>query len=170
MKKIFTCFLIFAFHLALFSQDGFLADYLKKWENSAAYTIEFAEAFPEELYHFQPSKEEMKFHEQLVHICGNMTWLSSAYLGGIAFERDLSNPPQAKAELIQLLKETFEYVAKTLRNFNAEQLDTEVDFFAGPMSKRQVLMLMSDHVTHHRGQLVVYLRLNDLKPPSYRGW
>lgn len=170
MEKFFTCLFLFVFHLSLFSQDGFIADFIKKWQNSTTYTIEFAEAFPEELYDFQPSREEMKFHEQLVHICGNITWLSSAYLGGTTFNRDLSNPPETKNELIQLLQETFNYAAETLRNFNSDQLDKEVDFFAGPMTKRQVLMLMGDHVTHHRGQLVVYLRLNDIKPPSYRGW
>jgi hypothetical protein len=26
------------------------------------------------------------------------------------------------------------------------------------------------HQTHHRGQLVVYLRLKGIKPPQYRGW
>jgi len=25
-------------------------------------------------------------------------------------------------------------------------------------------------VTHHRGQLVVYLRLNGILPPNYVGW
>jgi uncharacterized damage-inducible protein DinB len=26
----------------------------------------------------------------------------------------------------------------------------------------------ADHITHHRGQIVVYLRLNGIKPPQYR--
>jgi uncharacterized damage-inducible protein DinB len=30
--------------------------------------------------------------------------------------------------------------------------------------------LMHDHHTHHRGQIIVYLRLNGLKPPKYVGW
>ena len=51
-----------------------------------------------------------------------------------------------------------------------KDLDTIVDFFAGPMSKRQILTLLNDHYTHHRGQIIVYLRMNDIKPPRYRGW
>jgi len=31
-------------------------------------------------------------------------------------------------------------------------------------------VLLNDHQTHHRGQLVVYLRLNGIKPPAYIGW
>ncbi|WP_374662973.1 DinB family protein [Parasegetibacter sp. NRK P23] len=38
------------------------------------------------------------------------------------------------------------------------------------MSKLQIINLLSDHQTHHRGQLLVYLRLCGLTPPKYVGW
>jgi len=53
---------------------------------------------------------------------------------------------------------------------NAGQLDEKVKFFAGPMTRRQILILMHDHQTHHLGQLIVYLRLKGIKPPDYIGW
>ncbi|NJL74904.1 MAG: hypothetical protein HC892_07620 [Saprospiraceae bacterium] len=31
-------------------------------------------------------------------------------------------------------------------------------------------MLMNDHLTHHRAQMIVYLRLKDVQPPKYVGW
>ncbi|OYY03206.1 MAG: DinB family protein, partial [Sphingobacteriia bacterium 35-40-5] len=34
----------------------------------------------------------------------------------------------------------------------------------------QFLNLIQDHQTHHRAQLIVYLRLNMLNPPNYTGW
>ena len=52
----------------------------------------------------------------------------------------------------------------------AAQLEEKVEFFAGPMNKRQILTLLNDHQTHHCGQLIVYLRLKGVKPPDYRGW
>ncbi|MGK0251702.1 MAG: putative damage-inducible protein DinB, partial [Gammaproteobacteria bacterium] len=45
-----------------------------------------------------------------------------------------------------------------------------VEFFAGPKSRMQILNLLQDHVTHHRGQLIVYLNLNSIEPPQYSGW
>ena len=53
---------------------------------------------------------------------------------------------------------------------HSSDLDEEVQFFAGPMSKRQILVLMNDHLTHHRGQMIVYVRLKGVKPPAYKGW
>ncbi|MGX5688737.1 DinB family protein [Arcticibacter tournemirensis] len=44
-------------------------------------------------------------------------------------------------------------------NVTDDQLDEQVKFFAGPMTRRQILILMHDHKTHHLGQLIVYLRL-----------
>ena len=43
-------------------------------------------------------------------------------------------------------------------------------FFAGPKSKFQILNLLEDHVTHHRGQLIVYLNFKNSIPPSFIGW
>jgi uncharacterized damage-inducible protein DinB len=53
---------------------------------------------------------------------------------------------------------------------DSELLDSKVAFFAGPKTKLQILNLMQDHVTHRRGQLIVYLNLNDIQPPKYTGW
>lgn len=41
---------------------------------------------------------------------------------------------------------------------------------AGRMSKLQFINLLNDHQTHHRGQMMVYLRLNGIQPPEYMGW
>ncbi len=38
------------------------------------------------------------------------------------------------------------------------------------MTERQIINLMNDHLTHHRAQAIVYLRLNGVMPPKYVGW
>jgi uncharacterized damage-inducible protein DinB len=69
-----------------------------------------------------------------------------------------------------MLDDAFEYAQKTIADLTEAELNEKVDFFAGQMTRRRILLLLTDHVTHHRGQLVVYLRLNNIKPPRYRGW
>ena len=152
-------------------QDPFKSDFLSKWQNAMEYTLEFAEAMPADAYDFSPMKDERAFHEQLTHLCGNMIWLSTSYLGGEGLaSADTDDPPTKKEEIIKLIRESFEYTAQTIEAFDMTQIDEEIEFFAGPMSKRKVLFLISDHLTHHRGQLVVYLRLKEIEPPKYRGW
>lgn len=29
---------------------------------------------------------------------------------------------------------------------------------------------MDNHLAHHRGQMIIYLRLQGIKPPAYTGW
>ena len=77
---------------------------------------------------------------------------------------------KTKEEIINQLTASFDNVAEIIKKVTLEELSTEVEFFAGPKSKLQILNLLQDHVTHHRGQLIVYLNLNDIKPPKYRGW
>jgi uncharacterized damage-inducible protein DinB len=153
------------------NQDPFISDFLSKWQNAHDYTMEIAEAMPADLYTFKPTKDQRAFNEQLTHMCGNMIWLSTAFLNGEGLaSADEEHPPAEKDEVISLLNETFEYVAETVSHFDMTTIDENVDFFAGPMTKRKVFFLLADHLTHHRGQLAVYLRLNDITPPRYRGW
>jgi uncharacterized damage-inducible protein DinB len=38
----------------------------------------------------------------------------------------------------------------------------------GELSGTETPMLAMDHITHHRAQCVVYLRVKDIKPPAYK--
>ncbi len=155
-----------------FSQgEEWMTDLRKKWKNAASYTIEVAEAMPEEYYEFKPTEEEMSFRRQLVHLSGNMLWLSSSYLNHGAFNRDsVANWTPTKAATLELLRQSFDTAAEALERVDVAELGKEVQFFAGPMHLRQIILLMHDHLTHHRGQAIVYLRLKGIKPPAYRGW
>nr|WP_262481137.1 DinB family protein [Algibacter pectinivorans] len=42
-----------------------------------------------------------------------------------------------------------------------------MDYFGADRTKRQILLLLADHITHHRGQMLVYMRLKGIKPPRY---
>ena len=68
------------------------------------------------------------------------------------------------------ITKAFNDAAVIIRNATPETFSDEVTFFSGPKSKLQIMNLMQDHVSHHRGQLVVYLNLNEIEPPRYVGW
>lgn len=141
-----------------------------KWANSKTYTLEMAELMPENKYDFRPSPEEMTFREQLLHIADNMTWLSSSYLFAEVPEKRRAELKLSKADVLKILAQAYVLGMKAHMKVADSQLDEQVKFFAGPMTRRQILILMHDHKTHHIGQLIVYLRLNGIKPPKYVGW
>lgn len=158
-------------------QQSYLDEFAQKWENASKYTLQIAEAISEEDYSYRPTPEQRSFQEQLLHTASNMIWLSHQYLGYTEEGFDLSAKRQAykaadytREETIAELEWALEFAASAIEAFDADQLEEKVDFFAGPMSKRQIFQLMNDHHTHHRGQLIVYMRLLGETPPRYRGW
>ena len=170
MKHILCLFALLICALPMEAQDPFIEDFKLKWKNATEYTLEFARAMPADKYNYAPVPEEMTFARQLIHLCGNIIWLSTDYLNAPDFPMDIDHPSEKKADVIKLLEASFAHATQAINAFPPDQLDMIVDFFDGPMTKRRVFFLLTDHVTHHRGQLVVYLRLNQIAPPRYRGW
>ncbi len=99
-----------------------------------------------------------------------MVWLCSSYLNGSKTNLDPAMTGNSKKEIIAMLEQSFDYTHQTINKLTEKDLNYIVDFVAGKMSRRRVMLLLTDHVTHHRGQLVVYLRLKGVEPPAYRGW
>jgi uncharacterized damage-inducible protein DinB len=154
----------------MYAQNEAKEAFLEKWNNSKIYLIQVAEAMPESFYDFKPTEREMTFSKQLLHIQSNMNWLSTTYFS--SDKKDIKEPemPKSKAEIVTSLKNAFDQVYQKIENTSTEDLKTKVDFFAGPKTKYQILNLLQDHVTHHRAQILVYLNLKEITPPSYIGW
>ena len=158
-------------------QESYREELLAKWDNAVAYTLEVAELMPDSAYTFRPTDEQRTFRGQLLHTAGNMIWLSQNYLGhsveGFDFaakRQEWEKADYNKEETIEEVSFALHFAREAIAGFDLNQLDEKVDFFAGPMSKRQILTLLNDHHTHHRAQMIVYLRLQGLRPPRYRGW
>jgi len=174
MKNILLLVTLSLLSYGLQAQPGqFLREMQVRLENSKAYTLQVAAAMPEEGYRFSPVTGEMNFSEQLLHMAGNIWWLTSAHLTGKPApfpEENFKAGGKSKQEVLQILEKTFDYAISAVAGFDSLQLEKPVPFFAGPLTKRQVMLLIADHQTHHRGQLIVYLRLKGIKPPRYVGW
>lgn len=153
-------------------QDRFIEDYLERLENSRKYLILVAETMPEDKYKFRASKESMSFAENLMHIGYAMDWHSQSLLGGREPKQwktdtifKVSN--KSKKEIIATIDKTFNESIKLIKQFDATNFDDELDYFGLNRTKRQIFLLLADHITHHRGQMLVYLRLNGVVPPRY---
>jgi uncharacterized damage-inducible protein DinB len=76
-----------------------------------------------------------------------------------------------REELVSLLTEAYAFGSAAIKSLSQEDWEAEVpNFFAGPRRKRVIVYLLQDHATHHRAQVLMYLRLLGLEPPRYRGW
>lgn len=152
--------------------EPILEAHLSKLLGAKDYTLEVAEAMPESLFSYKPTEEEMSFGEQLVHIAENLIWLSSTYIGEntLTERKKLDANMLSKEEIIKIVGDAYYFAILQTSSQTADTLTKEFDWRGGKFNKIQFLNLIQDHQTHHRAQLVVYLRLNQIKPPAYRGW
>lgn len=175
MKGLCSILLI-SFYLVSYLSEAqsvdsvFLDAAYKRLVNSKAYSLEVAALMPSADYSFRPSADEMSFAEQLLHLCRNLRWLSSQYLNGQRDPMMNSYNGTQKDSILNVLTKSYDYALKSMKGFPAAKLADKVEFFAGPMTNLQIINLINDHQTHHRGQIIVYLRMKDIKPPPYRGW
>ena len=163
------CFVFFTPATAQ-STDSLTIQLSKKWVNAKAYTLKIADLMPAENYDFKAVADVMSFKEQLLHLGDNMKWLSTAFLFSKENKQVADTTKMDKAAVMKYISDAYDQGLSAHQMLSKKQLDEVVPFFAGPITRRQILILMHDHQTHHVGQLIVYLRLKGIKPPAYVGW
>ncbi|MFD2585481.1 DinB family protein [Croceitalea marina] len=158
---------------SLFAQEEkFVDDFIERLENSQKYLNLVAEMMPEEKYNYKVTPESLSFAENLMHIGYALDWHSQSLLGGLearTWQTDTiyKTHNKNKKEMLVVINNTFEKAIALLKAFDTKRLDDKLDYFGLDRSKRQIFMLLADHITHHRGQMLVHLRLNGLVPPRY---
>jgi len=156
----------------LAQEDHFIKDFVERLENSKKYIMLVADMMPEDTYSFKASEGSLTFAENLMHIGYAIDWHSQSLLGGRE-SRDWNTDVlfkvtnKSKVEMMATIDKTFDETIKLLKQFDATQLDNELDYFGLTRTKRQIFLLLADHITHHRAQMLVYLRLNGITPPRY---
>lgn len=153
------------------AQPYFQNDFPGVWQRATNYTMEVAKAMPAEKYSFKAKEESMTFHEHLVHIIHNLSSLSSRISGD---RKDFFHGKDpgllTKEQLAEVLQDTFKYISKLIEDTDEKILLESIEFRGQTMTKENIFYLMRDHITHHRAQIILYLRLNNIDAPVYRGW
>ena len=183
--KLLLFSLLFALTLPVAAQDTTegddfpaRAEWRAKWQNSLAYTQEALAAIPDSSLNFRPTEGQMSVQEQIQHLSGNVYGLSRRFLdyepvgfSEQALAKKLSAETLSRQELVQLLNDAYAFGTEAIYSFEAADWDKMVpNFFVGPRSRRTIIYLLQDHATHHRAQVLIYMRLLGLEPPRYRGW
>ena len=137
------------------------------WQRATTDIIDVAEAMPEEKYAYKPTPEIATFRDQLVHVAGIAQRFIDS-VKGTKSEPEHPHKAMTKAEVIGLLKQTLQTGQETLGSLTDAQLLEQVKFpFGDRMVTRFTFWLGPLYqVRNHHGQLVVYLRMNGIVPPT----
>ena len=127
-----------------------------------------AEKVPEEVYAFKPTPEVRSFGEILGHIV-DAHYLLCRAAGENVFEikREFEQAPGTKANLLAALKKSIAYCEQVFDGTTDANGTAPVK--TGPSSTQQKLMVLDLNVSHsweHYGNLVTYMRLKQIVPPT----
>ncbi len=145
-----------------------MEEFLSKWENGKQFAIEIVDKMPDDLMDYKPGSEGMSFREQIVHFSGAIVGLSKGFLNGAEPDFASDAKPQTKEELKAFITACYDYGKTTFTNLSEDQLGEQIDSFAGKVTRRQMIGLIDDHITHHRGAAIAYIRANGIEPPAFR--
>lgn len=136
--------------------------------------LSVAEAMPAEKYSFIPTsgafKDARSFAEQVKHVaCANYAFFNEieGKTPPELCEKGGPSKAKTKAELLQYLRESFDYSNKVVLTITAQNALERVNGrYAAPNTTLGVAVAAVWHISDHYGQVVEYLRMNGTVPPS----
>jgi len=150
------------------ASDAGVAGLREQWRQVTAFVTAAAEQLPEADYAYKPVATVRSFGQLFGHVAGAQYMMCAAALGEPARAEDaVEKAATTKAALVQALKESTAYCARAYAQ-PAAATAAMVELFGDRQSRAQVLALNAVHNGEHYGNIVTYMRMKGLVPPSSR--
>jgi uncharacterized damage-inducible protein DinB len=136
------------------------------YQGLKAIVLRAAEVMPEEEYNFKPVDTVRTFGQILGHIADSQYYFCYTVLGEPRPAPQVEKTKTTKAELIAALKDAFAYGDKAFDGMTDASAAEVVKFMGSDAPKLGVLTTNSLHTVEHYGNLVTYLRMKGIVPPT----
>jgi uncharacterized damage-inducible protein DinB len=142
----------------------------RAWDGAKRNIVESAVQAPETLYEFKPADGVRTYGQILAHIAGANYMICSAAKDEKSphAEDDLEKSAKTKAEIVTALKASLAYCDAAFAALtDAKAGDTITMPFGMEKGARVSALLMNTgHLNEHYGNLVTYMRIKGIVPPS----
>jgi len=136
------------------------------WEQMTSNIAKAAEQMPESDYSFRPVATVRTFGQLIGHVAGAQALICGSALGEkTAGEDDIEKSKTTKADLVAALKTTTEYCRKAYAMSDARSAGM-TKLFGQDQTRLSALMLNATHNAEHYGNIVTYMRVKGMVPPS----
>ena len=153
-------------HLQAQSSDPLSAGAKSLYTMAKNNVLKSAEEMPEENYNFKPTESVRTFGQLVGHVADGQYEFCSGVVGDGVKPPEVEKNKTTKADLIAGLKTAFAYCDKAYNGLTDAQAAGTVQFFGRDMAKLTVLNFNTAHTDEHYGNMVTYLRMKGLVPPS----
>jgi uncharacterized damage-inducible protein DinB len=141
-----------------------VADVRSNWQAMSDFVLRSAIATPASKYKYRPTAGVRSLGELFAHVAGAQSMLCAIALGEKAPDMNAVTA-RTKPELVEALRASNRDCE---RAYTQDQAATSgiVDVFGTPHTRMYTLMMNAAHDAEHYGNIVTYMRMNKLVPPS----
>lgn len=134
----------------------------------STWIIQAAEQVPEDMYSFKPTPEVRSFGQLFGHVANAQYMFCATALGEKSPATQDAEKLTAKADIVAALKASAAYCGKAYDMTDAKAMEPAA-MFGMKGTRLWVLAFNATHDNEHYGNLVTYLRLKGMTPPSSQG-
>ena len=128
--------------------------------------VESADLMPEEHYTFRPTPEIRQYGEWIEHTAMSVYNYCAMIKGEANPHAGHAMKLTTKAEISKALKDSFEYCAAAVKELDDQKALAEVTVGKNTYPRVRPMFQLVGSLNSHYGNIVVYLRLKNLVPPS----
>lgn len=128
--------------------------------------IAAAEKMPEENYSFKPTPDVRSFGQLVGHVADAQYGFCGTASGDTTTPKGIETSKTSKADLVAALKEAVAYCNKTYTGMTDAKGGEMVKMMNFNLARLTVLSVNTAHTDEHYGNMVTYLRLKGIVPPS----
>jgi uncharacterized damage-inducible protein DinB len=145
--------------------DQMSNDARASWKRLSGLISRAAEKMPEENYAFKPSPDVRSFGQMVAHVAdGN--YLICGAEAGEQKRLGIEKSKTSKADIVAALAESAAYCDARYAALTDAKAAELVKFFGREQARLSVLRTNLEHDMEHYGNLVTYLRMKGIVPPS----
>jgi uncharacterized damage-inducible protein DinB len=132
----------------------------------SGYVTKSAEKASEEIYAFRPTPDVRTFGQIIGHVAEDHFVICAAALGEKPPVEGIEKSKTTKTELVKALADSVAYCQKAYTALTDASGAEVLPFFGQKMARLTILDFNSAHDYEHYGNLVTYMRLKGMVPPS----
>jgi uncharacterized damage-inducible protein DinB len=154
---------------------SFTAGCIKELQAEYEATKKCVERMKWELFDYKPHPKSMNMGYLALLVAEIPMWISTTIeKGDIDFATFEHGRPDSTEALVDFFEQSYQGAIKALEGIDDADLDEPFSLKATgrvlfSTTKRESIAQDINHWVHHRGQLTVYMRLNDIPVPSIYG-
>jgi uncharacterized damage-inducible protein DinB len=121
---------------------------------------------PEENYSFKPTPDVRSFGQLVGHVADASYMFCSQAIGETVAPKNIEKTKTTKADLVAAIKDGVAYCTKAFDSMTDAKGSQMIKMFNFDLARMTVFSINSAHTDEHYGNMVTYMRLKGIVPPT----